>query len=173
MKGKRLKKLVYSALFVALVYIGALISVPLPLGYFNFGDLFILCAAWLVGFPYALASSAIGAILADLTLGYVIYAPGTFVIKAVVALIAIFSCKGLAKTRLSVVKYTISSVLAELFMVLGYYLFESVIYSGFEAPLANIPGNMLQGAVAVIAGTVVMSLLDASGLTDKVHKKLQ
>lgn len=173
MKNNKLKKLVYAALFAALIYIGTLISIPLPFGYFNFGDCFILCSAWLIGFPYAVASSAIGAMLADFTLGYVIYTPATFIIKAFVALIAFSVCKGLSGTKLSIVRYTISAVLAEVFMVLGYYLFESVIYSSFIVALESIPGNLLQGTIAVIAGTIVISLLETSGLADKVHKKLK
>lgn len=173
MKNNKIRTLVYAALFAALVYIGTLISIPLPFGYFNFGDFFILCASWLIGFPYALASGAIGAMFADLSLGYALYAPATFVIKALVALIAFFVCKVLTNTKLSVVKYTISSVIAELVMVLGYYLFESVIYSSFVVSLESVPGNLLQGAVAVIAGTIVMSLLETSGLADKVHRKLK
>lgn len=173
MKNDKIRKLVYAALFAALVYIGTLVSIPLPIGYFNFGDFFILCAAWIIGFPYALASGAIGAMLADLSLGYASYAPATFIIKALIALIAYFICKALSKTKLSIVKYAISAVLAELVMVLGYYLFESVIYSSFVVSLESVPGNLLQGAVAVIAGTIVMPLLEASGLTEKVRKKLK
>ena len=63
--------------------------------------------------------------------------------------------------------YFTSSVLAELLMVAGYYLFEAALY-GFGAALTSVPGNLLQGAAAVIIGNIVISVLDSTGLLKKI-----
>ena len=56
-------------------------------GYLNLGDVTILFAAALLG-PAAAVPAAIGSALADVWAGYVQYAPATFIIKGLVALIA-------------------------------------------------------------------------------------
>lgn len=166
-------KTVYAALFTALVFVGTMyIKVPLPLGYFNFGDCFIILAAWLVGGPWAVFASAVGASLADLLAGYGSYAPVTLVIKAVMALAAYLIYKKV-KDKSKGVKYAgyaVGSVAAEVIMVGGYYLYESCLY-GFSGALASVPGNLLQGAAAIVSSVAVMSLLEATGLAKRFQPK--
>ena len=88
MKGST-KKLVLTALFTALIYIGTrYIQIPLPLGYFNVGDCFILVLAWSVGGIYGMLGAGLAAGLADVLSGFSVYAPATVVIKALMALVA-------------------------------------------------------------------------------------
>ena len=73
------------AIFAALVAAVTLtIAIPIPAtsGYFNFGETLIYVAALLFG-PFVGAIAGAGASLADLLLGYGIFAPGTLVIKGV------------------------------------------------------------------------------------------
>ena len=82
--------LAYSALFAALCCLGtACVSIPMPVsGYFNIGDVFVLAAGWCLGPFFGAAAAGVGSALADVFLGYGIYAPATFFIKAMVAFIA-------------------------------------------------------------------------------------
>ena len=79
------RALCLAALFAALSCIGTFISVPLPIGYFNLGDIFVLSGAFLLGAPFGAVAAGVGSALADIFMGFVIYAPATFVIKALVA----------------------------------------------------------------------------------------
>lgn len=172
MTNKKLMKLIYASLFAALVYVGTtFISVTLPFGYFNFGDMFILISAWLIGGPYAIAATAIGSALADITLGFAAYAPATLVIKALVCVIAWKACKLLAK-KPAPLGYAVAAAIAEAFMVLGYYIFEGFMY-GFVAALASVPGNLLQSTAAVVSSVLVITLLKSSGLFERANSRLK
>lgn len=67
----------------------------------------------------------------------------------------------------AVVRTAIFSACAEVIMVLGYFLFETVLY-GVKTALADILGNGMQGVVGVIAATIVCSVLSATGVIDKI-----
>ena len=51
----------------------------------------------------------------------------------------------------------ISGILAEIFMVLGYYVFEGFLY-GFLASLVNIPANAVQGVAGLIMGVMLIKI---------------
>ena len=88
MKGITTKKLVTTALFMALTMVATMfIRIPLPLGYVNLGDAFIFLAVFILGPVCGAIAGGVGAGLADL-FGYITYAPGTLVIKAAMAIVA-------------------------------------------------------------------------------------
>lgn len=65
------------------------VRIPSPMnGYVNLGDCFVLLSGWLLGPWYGGAAAGIGSMLTDLLSGYGYYAPGTFVIKGLDALVA-------------------------------------------------------------------------------------
>ena len=67
MKNNKTKKIVFTAVFAALCCIATyliIIPIPLGIGYVNFGDVFVLAAAWCLGGYGALAG--IGCALADI-----------------------------------------------------------------------------------------------------------
>ena len=91
MKHDKLIKLVLAALFAALTCVATmLIHIPMPAtnGYINLGDGMVLLGAFLLGPAYGFAAGGLGSMLADLLLGYASYAPGTFIIKGLTALVA-------------------------------------------------------------------------------------
>lgn len=90
MNDKKIRKLVLAALLAALVCVATMVvQIPSPMqGYVNLGDCFVLLSGWLLGPWYGFAAGGIGSMLADIFLGYAHYAPGTLVIKGVMALVA-------------------------------------------------------------------------------------
>ena len=156
-RGLYTRKLVMSAMFCALTFLGTCIAIPVPVaGNLNFGDGFLLVGAWTLGLPWGLGA-ALGAMLSDLALGYtVVYIPATLVIKALMVMVVVLLRRTLAKTRLPRLWLRlIPFVLAELLMTGGYYLFESVfVLDSFGAALANIPFNLLQGLFALLIATL-------------------
>ena len=73
-----------ASIFTALVFVATtIIRVPIPAtgGYFNFGESVIYAAALLYGPLVGGLAGGIGASIADITGGYLIFAPGTFIIK--------------------------------------------------------------------------------------------
>ncbi len=154
MPKRSLVKLVYAALFAALTFVGTFyLHVTLPFGYFNLGDAVLLIAAFMLGGGYGAVATALGAALADVALGFAAYAPATLVIKAAMALAAWGIATALSKRgdKARTGGHILAAVVAETVMVGGYYLYDSLLY-GFVPALASVPGNLLQGAVGVVAG---------------------
>lgn len=151
------KKLVLSALFSALICVATMvIKVPSPHGYINLGDGIVLLCGWFLSPCYCFLAAGIGSALADLFSGYIIYAPITFLIKGLMAVTAHIVFKKVKKKPL--IARIISGITAEAVMILGYFIFEGIMY-GFVPSLANIPANAIQGLAGIILATL---------LTDKV-----
>lgn len=135
-----------------------IIKIPSPLkGYLNLGDCVVLLAGWLLSPVYGFLAAGIGSALADIFSGYVMYAPATFVIKGVMALIACYGFKLLHKKAGDLASQIISGAVAEVWMVLGYFVFEGFLY-GFAPSVVNIPANGVQGIAGLILGCVLAKI---------------
>ena len=176
MKKNNILKMTSAAVFAAVIFaVTAFVSIKLPLfseGYFNLGDCFIIIAALSLGPLWGGLAGGIGAALADLMLGYVVYSPATFVIKFLMAVAAYYVFTGIKKTGL---KYetaaaAAAAVVAELVMISGYFLFEMPMY-GFAVAVADIAGNATQGVCNFIAGTVIYGVLSKTGVIRKLFGK--
>ena len=88
--NNKTKMFVRAALFAALAAVATMvIAIPLPGGgYANLGDAVVLLAAFFLPVPYAAVAAGLGTAMADVLLSYTLYAPATFVIKALMALCA-------------------------------------------------------------------------------------
>ena len=148
-------------MFAALVCVATmLIKIPSPLkGYINLGDGIVLLAAWILPLPYGIAAAGLGSALAVLFSGYVAYAPATFVIKALMAVMAYFCYKLFAKKLNSTLSRIFSAILAETVMILGYFLFEGILY-GFLPSLVNIPANAVQAVAGIIIGAALITVFE-------------
>ncbi len=156
-----IKNIVIAAMFASLACVATmLIKIPTPLkGYMNLGDCVVLLSGWLLPAPYAFLAAGVGSALADLFAGYIVYTPATFLIKGIMALIALFGCKVFGKAKKGLPAKLISGFLAELFMVAGYYVFEGFMY-GFIPSLANIPANAIQGAAGLLLGVLLVKVFE-------------
>ena len=146
------KELVISALLAALTLVATiLIKIPTPVkGYINLGDAVVLISGAFLGPVCAFLSAGIGSMIADIISGYAVYAPVTFLIKGIMALVVHFGFKTKKLKPIFV-------ILAEIFMVLGYFLFEGVLY-GFTLSALNIPLNSVQGVVGAFLGYLLIRI---------------
>ena len=136
------------------------IKIPSPLnGYINLGDCIVLLSGWLLSPVYGFFAAGLGSALADLFSGYAAYAPATFLIKGLMALIACGGVKLFQKRVDKQFSRIISGVTAELFMIAGYWLFEGFLY-GFISSAVNIPANGLQGLAGLILGIVLIHIFE-------------
>ena len=155
------RKIVITAMFVALTCVATmLIKVPTPMkGYVNLGDCLVLLCGWLLSPIYGFLAAGMGSALADLLSGYVMYVPATFIIKGLMALAAFYSAKGLEKKIGNLPSKIISAFFAELVMILGYLLFEGILY-GFGAAALNISANGVQGIFGLILGCILVKVFE-------------
>lgn len=174
MKDSKVKKLVLAALFAALATVMTMvIRIPSPMeGYVNLGDCAVLLAAWVLGPVYGAAAAGIGSMMADILASYAHYAPGTLIIKFAMALVSalIFkTVKSGSGYKKVLTAQIIGGVLAEIIMVLGYFVFCSLWLGKGMAAAASIPGNIVQGVFGLVAATAVYALLDRSHALKYIH----
>lgn len=160
MTKNRTQRIVFTALLTALACVTTMaVKIPTPLGgYVNLGDTVVLLAAALLSPLYAVFAAGVGSALADLFSGYALYAPATLVIKALMALIFYALIKA-SRGKKPLLARTVGALLAALWMVMGYYIFEGFLY-GFGASLVNIPANAIQGAVGAVLGVVLIHMVE-------------
>lgn len=171
MKFEKLKKIVTAALFTAIVALATfVIKIPSPVtGYFNLGDCFVLLSGWLLGPVYGALAAGLGSALADILSGYIQYAPATFVIKALMAVIAYFIYKAFSNRNF--VSKLVGGIAAEAIMVLGYFGFEAVILEYGLAASGSILFNVLQGVVGLIAALAIAAATDKNKTLSSFFKK--
>ncbi len=158
-----IRNIVMAAMFAALACVATMvIRIPSPLnGYINLGDCIVLLSGFLLSPLYGFLAAGMGSALADVLSGYVIYAPATFVIKGLMALVAYFLHRALSKKTANLLSVTISGFAAECVMVIGYFLFEGVLY-GFAPSAVNIPANIIQGVAGLALGIPLMKIFEKS-----------
>lgn len=163
------KQLTTIAMFVALVTVATVvIAIPAPAGGFlNVGDTVVLIAAACLGPIGGLVAGGLGSCIADLILGYGMYAPFTLVIKGLEGLI----CGGLIllydrtlgkrfKNYIAqVIAGVISMIIAALTMSSLYCIADGILY-GWGAAIVNAPVNLLQGAIGIVAGSIIVYALN-------------
>ena len=163
------KRIVATALMAALVCVATtVIKIPSPLnGYVNPGDCMVLLAGWMLPPAYGFAAAGLGSALADLLAGYVTYAPATFLIKGLMALIAFACLKLLSRPshkKIGALPAKLAGgILAETVMVMGYFIFEGFLY-GFGPSLVNIPANAIQGVAGVVIGIPLSRALEKANV---------
>ncbi len=171
--AEKTRKVIISALFAALTCVGTMIiKVPTPTqGYIHPGDGFVLLSGLILGPVWGGLAAGIGSALSDLIGGYFVYVPATFIIKALTAIVAYVTFKGLSKlikSKTNLPQLIVSGIAGEAVMVAGYFLFEifmlafvngSSLSAGVVASLAGIVPNIIQGIFGVIIATVLHPLI--------------
>ncbi|MCL1827973.1 MAG: ECF transporter S component [Oscillospiraceae bacterium] len=161
------KRLIASALSAALCCVASLLQISSPAGgYFNAGDAVVLLSAFLMGPVSGAAAAGIGSAAADVLSGFVIYAPATLIIKALMALVSGAVLRRL-KSPKRVAPAVLAGIAAEAVMISGYFAFASVILGLGAGALADVPGNLIQGFFGVAAGTYLyLALSKIPGIRD-------
>ncbi|MFP4589288.1 MAG: ECF transporter S component [Candidatus Bipolaricaulota bacterium] len=130
------------AVFAAGVTVATMmISIPVGVGYLNFGEIVIYIAAFLFGGTVGGLAGGVGAAAADVLLGWAMYAPITLIVKGLEGFVVGSLSKESSKSKL------IAVALGAPFMIVGYF-FARVYFEGFPAAiLQELPIDLIQAAV--------------------------
>jgi uncharacterized membrane protein len=145
------EQLATAGFMAALVMVGTLIiQIPTPTeGYIHIGDSMVYLCGILLGPVLGSLAAAIGSAAADLISGYTIYAPATFLIKGVEALVTGACFYAVKKKSDSLWRITAASLcgicLGGLLMVSGYLAYETFLY-GFPTAVLSMVANITQAA---------------------------
>lgn len=168
------KKIVLTALFAALACVATMIiKVPTLAtnGYVNIGDTIVLLSAWLIGGVYGGLAAGIGSGLADLLSGYGSYVPGTFVIKFLMAIAAYVIFKAIRKVNGNkVVAYVVSGIIAEVVMIAGYFVYESIFLGYGLGAAPSIISNSVQGVTCLVLGLASILVLEGTKAVKLIRK---
>jgi uncharacterized membrane protein len=165
MKDKKIKEMVYTSLFAALVCVATfIIKIPTPAtnGYVHLGDGLIFISVLLLGRKNGAWAGSIGAALADILGGYSFYAIPTFIIKWIMAY-----CMGVVIEKLPdrfKYKWVAGAVLGSIWQVIGYYITGSVMVGSFISTISEIPANIIQSAVGIISAAAFMAVFKQTPL---------
>lgn len=161
MKNFKVRDLVITSLFIALVYVFTwIVKIQLPFspngGLIHLGNVPFFLAAIFFDKRVGMTAGALGMGLFDLTSGWILWSPMT-VISALIM--------GYILNKMNYKKYTLKSlilsfVLVALVKVVVYYIGEIFILSSFAAPLASIPGNLIQIAVSSVIVLVILKPIE-------------
>lgn len=162
------KTIAFTALFTALIYASTLIAVPNGLGgYLNLGDTMIFVCASILGVLPSVIAGAIGAALADLTLGYSMYAPFTLVVKGITALTVALLIKAVKReeSKRKGLTHTLIYIAGALIMACGYFGVNLILYGGeFSLAAAQLPFDLVQGAISVTLAAVLVNVVKVDKL---------
>nr|WP_326185785.1 ECF transporter S component [uncultured Oscillibacter sp.] len=162
MNQSQTRLLVMTGLFAALGCVATMVlQVPSPTGgYMNLGDTVVILGAYLLGPVWGAVAGGVGPALADLLSGYTMYVPATLVIKAMMGVLAAVLYRAMGKKAWGV---PVCAVVAEIPMVVGYWLFDGFLAGSLAGSAAGIPSNLVQAAFGIVASTLLALALRRSG----------
>ncbi len=164
MKDQKVSKLVRAALLAALCFVlTKVVTVPAPTGYVNLGDCAVLVSAWMLGPVYGGLAAGVGVMLADVLSPYAFYAPGTFLVKFAMAAAAALIFQSM-KGRGTLAARIVGGIAAEIIMVAGYFIYESLVLGVGAAAVASVPANVVQGLFGLVAGVLLAAALEKGNL---------
>lgn len=160
-------KVVLTALMMCIIMIAIMfIKIPIPFtqGYVHPGDAMIFLAVLVLGWKYGAVAAAFGGMLGDVMGGFAAWAPWTFCIKGIMAIIlgliieAAFRKEGRSKGSLMTVEI-LGMIAAGAFMTAAYYAAEGIMYGNWIVPLMGIPWNIGQFAVGMVLAVILAEAL--------------
>lgn len=165
------RALVMAGLFAALGCVATMVlQVPSPTGgYMNLGDTVVILGAYLLGPLYGAIAGGVGPALADLLSGYTVYVPATLIIKAIMGVLAAVLYRAIGRNWWGVIA---CGIVAEIPMVVGYWLFDGLLAGSLAGSAAGIPSNLVQAAFGIVVSTLLTLALRKSGYVRKEFPNL-
>ena len=155
--SSKTRQISLAALFAAAIMVVTMFArVPVPStdgGYINLGDSVILAAAYMLGGPLGAVCAGVGSALADVLVGAAIYAPGTAIIKALMALAG-----GVIARRGGLLRYVTASAVAGAIMLFGYALYETLVFD-FSYAITALWFNCIQWGGNIIFSVVMYGIV--------------
>lgn len=171
------RAIAYTAIMTALVYVGTIIGFSSEAFYFNLGDAMILICAAIFNPFIAMLAGGLGAFFGDLTV-YPATMLFTLVIKGLEGLISgiLFmlinkkydgyvkkadgQSSALKKAYiLKIVFSCVASLISITFMMLGYFMCQTLFYGTLAGALVALSFDFAQGAISLVIANLVLYAL--------------
>jgi len=132
---------IFAALICVLTMV-IVIPIPATQGFINIGDAGVMIAGLLFGPVIGGLAGGIGSALADLLLGYTIYAPATLIIKGLEGFVIGIIANPRKNNRKLYVRDILAVIVGGSIMVTGYFIYELILF-GFPAAFYEFVLNSL------------------------------
>lgn len=145
-------------MFTAMIFVlTRFVSVPAATGYVHFGDALIYLVASVMGGPWAFFAAAVGGALADISSGWLSYAPTTLIIKMLIAVPFALSFKKSEKILTPLT--AVLTIPSGLITIGGYFAADLIIDKTYA--FINIPGSAVQTVGSAVLFIVIGAAFDA------------
>ncbi len=164
-RNDSIQRVVIGGLLAAVVFVATCLSFPNGAGgYTHLGDAMIVLTVMFIGGKRGALSAGIGAMLADIILGYAVWAPISLLSKAFMAFIigailnsSLFGISG--RTR-----WFIAVIAGVIFETLCYSAAGFCLEGGIGGAVAEACGMIIQGSLALVVGLILSETLQKSPL---------
>ncbi|GAA0713553.1 ECF transporter S component [Paraclostridium ghonii] len=158
------KDIVETALLISLVFIATrFINIRLPIasngGLVHLGNTMLFISSIVFGKKKGACAGAFGMALFDLLSEWVIWAPFTFIIRGVMGYIIGSIAWSKEKRGNSIVTNIVAIIVSGVWMIIGYYITECILYGNYIQPIGSIPGNITQVVIGIIIGVPIAKVL--------------
>ncbi|WP_434167141.1 ECF transporter S component [Peribacillus frigoritolerans] len=152
--------LIINAMLIALVFLSTFfLNIKLPIaangGLVHLGTAMLFIASILFGPKKAALAGAIGMGLFDIVGGWTLWAPITIVARGLQGYIVGKIAWSKGRNGTSIAFNVIATIVSIPFMIAVYYIGEGILYGNWIAPLASIPGDLVQNILGIIVAVPV------------------
>ncbi|WP_338448638.1 ECF transporter S component [Niallia oryzisoli] len=162
--GHKTLDLILTSMLVALVFVSTVfLNIKLPItangGLVHLGTAMLFIASILFGPKKGALAGAIGMGLFDMVGGWLVWAPITIVARGLQGYLVgkIAWSKGSKGNSLGL--NITATIVSMPFMIAVYYIGEGILYGNWIAPLASIPGDLVQNILGIIIAIPVCAAL--------------
>ena len=166
-KGKskfKTKDMVETSLLTALVFVAtAFINIRLPIlasgGLVHLGTVMLFITAIVFGKEKGAIAGAIGMAIFDLSSGWALWAPFTFVVRGIMGYMVGSITWSKNREGSNFLINVLAVILSGAWMIVGYYITEGILYGNWISPMASIPGNITQIVIGLVLGLPIAKVL--------------
>ncbi|WP_042275694.1 ECF transporter S component [[Clostridium] dakarense] len=158
------RDLVETSLLIALVFIATkFINIKLPIsingGLIHLGNTMLFISSIVFGKKKGAISGAFGMALFDLVSGWTMWAPFTFIVRGIMGYIIGNIAWSNGKCGNNTATNIFAVIISGIWMLIGYYITEVILYGNLTVPLTSIPGNITQVVIGLIIGLPVAKII--------------
>jgi len=158
------KDMVETALLTALVFVATyFINIKLPIaangGLVHLGTAMLVIASVVFGKEKGAIAGAVGMAIFDLSSGWALWAPFTFLIRGAMGYVLGAISYSNNKNGENVIINILAVIVSGILMIGGYYISEVILYGNWLSPIGSIPGDITQIVMALIIGIPMAKIL--------------
>ncbi len=152
------RDIVKCGLMAALIFIFTYtFKIPAPNGYTHLGDCFILLSVLILGKERGALAGGLGAALADMIGGYMVWILPTFFIKAIMAYVmGLVVEKWMPDVKFN---YAIGAILGGIIQIILYTLVKMPLF-GMAYAITRMPGLVIQTLLGIALTVVIVLILN-------------